>query len=362
MRRLATIYKNIFHVFYLLRRVSWLKAWQQTDKTAPVVVWIQQDWSWRRLKRHILSTELLNDLALLQAVVESGQRFSLRIGPGIGRITGKHIFYNISSVFNTFRLSNHAAPLFHTIRLLEEQGNMLYPSSYEVGFWENKAYMHNRFEELGIQSPKTQIFQNISEIQEPIHFPVLLKETHAAGSAGVLKINDRAELDREVRKRQLAGQNEFLLQQLLNIRKDLRVTFVGQEIVLFYWRINKSKEWQPTSTGHGSDVDFIFFPEEWKDSILHSFEKLNIRTGAFDITWQNDDLQTEPYILEVSPAFMPNPPMPTAWQGTLSYAAYKKKVFPKPIYVLDYIDLVFQIKKQVSGLYLKKVTHINQSL
>ncbi|WP_264291210.1 hypothetical protein [Aliarcobacter butzleri] len=36
-------------------------------------------------------------------------------------------------------------------------------------------------------------------------------------------------------------------------------------------------------------------------------EKFNLDTGAFDIAWNNDDLNTEPYFLEVSPFYQPNP-------------------------------------------------------
>ena len=55
-------------------------------------------------------------------------------------------------------------------------------------------------------------------------------------------------------------QNKIIVQELLNIRKDLRVIVIGNEIFLHYWRINLGGEWRPTSTGFGSKVDFINYP------------------------------------------------------------------------------------------------------
>ena len=47
----------------------------------------------------------------------------------------------------------------------------------------------------------------------------------------------------------------------INIRKDMRIIFVGSEIVLHYWRNNPSEEWRPTSTSYDSKTDFITFPD-----------------------------------------------------------------------------------------------------
>ena len=69
---------------------------------------------------------------------------------------------------------------------------------------------------------------------------------------------------------------KLILQRLLNMRRDLRVILVGNEIILHYWRINLSDEWKPTSTGFGSQVDFENFPENWRSWIIDSFNKLKI--------------------------------------------------------------------------------------
>ena len=119
-------------------------------------------------------------------------------------------------------------------------------------------------------------------------------------------------------------ENEVLIkQQLINMRKDLRVILVGGEIVHYYWRINLSGEWKPTSTSFGSKVDFGNFPEQWRQHIIDTFKKLELTAGAFDITWEGDDLSQEPLYLEVSPVFQPNPKIE---MRDKSYAYFKKMV------------------------------------
>lgn len=132
------------------------------------------------------------------------------------------------------------------------------------------------------------------------------------------------------------------------MRKDLRVILVGNEIVHFYWRINLGKEWKPTSTNFGSKVDFDNFPEKWRKHMIDTFKSLNITTGAFDVTWYNDDLETEPLYLEVSPGYQPNPRIELKGK---EYAYYKNSFSPFNDYDKLFVKLIFQIKeKQINYL------------
>jgi hypothetical protein len=139
-------------------------------------------------------------------------------------------------------------------------------------------------------------------------------------------------------------ENKIIIkQELVNMRKDLRVILVGDEIVHYYWRINKSKDWKPTSTSFGSEVDFDNFPEHWRKHILDTFKKLNLTTGAFDITWQNDDLDSVPLYLEVSPVYQPNPKIELNGK---EYAYYKKSFSPFNAYDRKFVELIFNIKQK----------------
>ena len=135
----------------------------------------------------------------------------------------------------------------------------------------------------------------------------------------------------------------FLVQQLLNMRRDLRVTIVGKNIVHFYWRINNADEWKPTSTGHGSSVDFVNFPEKWREFIIEQFLKFKIVSGAFDIAWENDDLSTTPLILEVSPTYQVNP-VTTNSDHLQAYGKYKKySIYGEKSYLNQYITQTFGV-------------------
>ena len=71
---------------------------------------------------------------------------------------------------------------------------------------------------------------------------------------------------------------------------------------------------------YGCDVDFDFFPENERSHIIETFKKLDLSSGASDITWQNDDLDSTPIYIEVSPIYQPIPK--TELRGK-AYASYK---------------------------------------
>jgi len=111
-------------------------------------------------------------------------------------------------------------------------------------------------------------------------------------------------------------------------------------------------EWKPTSTSHGSGVDFITFPEKWRDYIISTFQKLQITTGAFDIAWQNDDLETEPYFLEVSPFYQPNPPADLT-NKLFSYGQYKKMLLFSNSWDKLYVENVYSLRLKVFNKWMK---------
>jgi hypothetical protein len=361
MNKLKKIYIKLYYLIYLISRVNWYRLFKLYNSKSDQLVWILQDNSIKGIVKSILNNHLLNDLALIQGLIELKRPFKIIVGKKIGPVSGKNIFYTISSQFNQFGLADHSKPLWQTVKSLEIEGNTLYPPSSDALYWENKAYMHREFDHLNINSPKTKIFTDVADIESSFQWPVLLKEVHSAGSAGVIKIKNYESLIYEVIKRKKQGQSVFLLQELLNIRRDLRVVIVNNQIVLHYWRINQASEWKPTSTGHGSLVDFESFPEHWRSEILSNFSKLNLITGAFDVAWQDDDLQTNPIFLEISPAYMPNPPPSSKYQNT-SYANYKKIAWPKPKYLIDYINIVFEIKAKVVNEYIVRANQRNENV
>lgn len=342
------IYK-LWTFLYLLGKMDWPAFFRLKDDGAEDVVWIRPA-SFRELLGYLRELHIIiYDLAVIKCLTDEGRRFCLRRGLSVGKLRGKRVHLTLSREFNPFGFADYTRSLFDAIEQLERNGNTVFPSYIEARLWENKEYMHRRFKELGIPHPETAIVRAGEPVPE-MGFPLLFKEVHSAGSSGVFRIDGPEELRDRMNRAREAGQEVFLLQKLVNMRSDLRVTLIGSEIVLHYWRKNVSGEWRPTSTGRGSVVDFGNFPEKWRGFIVENFLKLGIRTGAFDVTWENDDTDTAPLFLEVSPVYQPNPAPPPSCRE-MPYSLYKKKVFIRDSYFVKYIDTIFEMKKKLYRLY-----------
>jgi hypothetical protein len=343
---IAATIKFLLKFFYLFRQTS-LKGLSFRDQKH--VVWLNIFQI-----RSFFSDELVQTCGLLNGLSANGILYNVRIGKSIGKVRDKKVYFICSRYYDAYGFSDYAATIKYITSQLEAQGCEVLPSSHEAEYWENKTFMHRKFEELKISTPRTMAFSTLEDLlKQQLSFPVLIKEEHSCSSIGVHKVESKDALSRLVDREFFLRNKNILVQELLNMRRDLRVILVGDKIVLHYWRINTGKEWKPTSTSHGSDVDFVTFPEQWRSFIVDQFQRLGLRTGAFDIAWQNDDLSTVPLILEVSPHYQPNPPVDLS-KSSLSYGQYKKKLLFRNGYLKNFIDIVFKIVDQQIKLTLKK--------
>lgn len=287
------------------------------DRGSKMILWICPS------RRYWISDNFLKDMATASSFSRKEIKVFIYIGKDIGQFEDRNIIFSFNRATNKFGFKNYLTIQHYLTENLTNQFNRIYPNSHEMSLWENKTLMHQRFEELGINAPTTQIVSRPEDIS--LEFPFLLKEEHSFSSNGIHLINDRKELKKCVDNEYMKRNKFILAQKLINMRRDLRVILVGDEIVLHYWRINKSEDWKPTATGYGSEVDFVSFPEKWRQYIIDVFKSLNLVTGAFDITWENDDLDTEPLILEVSPNYQPNPEVDIS-KLKVPYGVFKKKI------------------------------------
>ncbi len=331
---------------YLFRSIQ-IKGLVIGNKT-DVIVWAPI-FSWK----YFIRDRILLDFSHINSLSRKKIKFKLYVGKNIGKFSNKVIFMAYDFEHNFFGLRDYTKQLYLIIRELENQSNIVFPSSSEFLFWENKQYMHEEFERLKISQPKTEIVYNFHDVDlTKFSFPFLIKEVHSCQSNGVFKI-DKIEDYFELRSR-IEG-SVFLIQELLNIRRDMRVTIVGDEVVHFYWRINNHSEWRPTSTGHGSSVDFENFPLSWKKFIVDEFLKLNLVTGGLDIAWQNDDLSGTPIILEVSPTYQLNP-VTFNPKHIIKYGHYKKKsIFGINSYLNQYIIQTLAVSDKIIDIRLNKI-------
>lgn len=333
--------------YCLFLKINWVRFFKLKNKKADNVIWLYQNYPTGFIK-YVLGGCLVYDMSVVYSFIKQNKSFALVFGKLPQYATPKKIFYTVSHRFNLNNETDYTKPLIAKVAALENAGHILYPSAAEAKYWENKIYMHQQFEEQHINQPKTTFVSNdinYSANEDDYVFPLLIKEAHSCHTQGIYKVNSYAELTTKIAECRSNHVNDFLLQNLVNMRKDMRVIFTGDEIVLYYWRINLKSEWKPTSTSHGSMVDFDFFPEKWRSTLIDYFNRLKLTTGAFDVTFENDDTNTPPIILEVSPSYMPNP-KPTGKQATIPYYEYKKKLFIKNVYYKAMIDIVYDLKNK----------------
>ena len=302
MEKIKLILRLIIRLYFAIRLIKWKLFYLNYDSNANIIVWFYPN----QFLYFIRTLPL--DLVLLSSIINTNRKFNFCIGTKIGKFNNKTIFFNFSSRLNPFGFQNYVSNLNLVVEELNNQGNRTFPSLNDSLYWENKEFMYRKFQELKINEPNTRFYVSIDEIIcKEIKFPFLLKTPHSSGSQGVFNVNSTEDL-LNLSKKELSNYNQVLLvQDRLNIRKDMRIILIGNKIVEAYWRINNSSEWKTTSTGHGSTVIFGDVPLNWKDYIIKCFIKTGLVTGAFDLGWENDDLTNQPIFFEVSPSYDLNP-------------------------------------------------------
>jgi glutathione synthase/RimK-type ligase-like ATP-grasp enzyme len=346
---LHRIVKGFIRLLLIIRKINWIEFFRYYDIKSDVILWIP-----KKKLNYFIGDAILWDSATIHSFLKTKKKFKIFYGNKIGTLRNKKIFHTLNRGINVFSFNNYREIYNHVARQLEIQENTLHPSMAEISYWENKGYMHEQFKKFAINEPKTNLI-SFKELDffEKVNYPFLVKEEHAFSAKGIHKVDNIKSLKSLVESAVFKSRNQIvIIQELVNMRKDLRVILVGNEIVHFYWRINKSSEWKPTSTSFGSEIDFDNFPEIWRDLIITNFKKFNITTGAFDITWENDDIISKPLFLEISPVYQPNPNIDLKGK---EYIYYKKSFSPFNRFDSKFIDLIFEIKmKQMEYIYTLK--------
>lgn len=318
------------------------------SKDAGIVIFMRPEFS------SIFKDTFEPDIILIAVIVKMGLPFRVYRGNKYGEFYDKIILYNGSFFFNEHKFQNYTAFQSFVMQQLEYQGNKVFPRSDEIILWENKAYMYAKFKELGIRHPQTWMFNSYEAFAKAnLSFPVLIKEAHSRASEGVFKIDSAEQANVILNSERFKSNNRIIIaQQLLNMRKDLRVTVLGEDVILHYWRTNPDKDWKPTSTSYGSDVDFVTFPEKWRTYFIEVNKRLNLKSGGYDYAWENDDLETEPICLEVSPTYQPNPTFEVKGRP-YTYGQWKKKLLLKDSWDEAYVDCYFDIRYKLFDQYFK---------
>lgn len=291
------------------------------------------------------------EVAFAVELASRGRSFAVSDRPN--ELFGKNVVWFLHHDFGHPRLWDYSRQAQEFASGLERQGNRLFCSASETAYWENKAHMHRRLAEVDAPTPATRVLTR--ETWESISFdfePVLIKQEHSAGSAGIHHFTTAQDARLFVEQYVFRPTESLIMQEVVcGADRDLRVTMVGDRVVASatYWRAKhpdaaSRSEWTTTATTYDSLVDHSPAPEYVPTLVGKYMQLLGVRTAGFDLMWVGNDLSTAPLILEFSPYYQPNPPKPNRY-GDLSYKQFKTDwAAPE-----GYLEQQHKVFREISG-------------
>jgi len=153
-------------------------------------------------------------------------------------------------------------------------------SSYHLGH--DKIQMTRAFEAICARHvPLTLILpatdSGISEVMDTLNLPFVAKEVRSSMGRGVHLIESHADF------RRYAGNNDVLyVQEHLPIQRDLRVVWVGRQVVSAYWREAQEGHFH-NNVSRGGRISFDNIPQAAIELTQHVASSLAIDHAGFDI-------------------------------------------------------------------------------
>lgn len=306
-------------------------------KNEQVVYWIKA-FSLKNLRGYFRESDMLQDVAVLQVLVRN-YRVKVVVGNTIDKVKDSKIVYSISKSMSKDGRDNYNMLLQQKLAKLSANGNIICPSGHVLNFWENKIHMHEVFEKLGVRTPETEILvpgNRISNARLRLASELLLKLPHSSGSNGLFRFYSEDELYDWFRNNDGLVGSSVIIQERLNMSFDIRIVVNDFKVKSHYWRINPdSNVWHPTSTSRGSSLSYKPLPCHVITYLEKVSRELDLAFCAYDVAFNNDDIESDPLILEVSSHYQMNPKFLKS--GT--YKNYKKKVFGKNPYWREYVKI-----------------------
>lgn len=206
---------------------------------------------------------------------------------------------------------------------IEKTGNILFPTSNYMLYYENKVNLFNHFEKCNVKIPETYYFNNLKDainIKEELIFPIIIKKCYSCYSDGITQCFDVNNYEKIITNF-LKINKECIIQRKINFTKEVRLTYIGNEIVHGYYRIKKNERTVSGCSKFGSICHFDIDLKKYQNFINLFIKKTGFDIGGIDIAWENNDETLEPYVFEVSPIFDINPPPPSNFKD--SYKLFK---------------------------------------
>lgn len=174
----------------------------------------------------------------------------------------------------------------------------VFPSAASIHLGHNKVEMTRALWTVCPESvPYTEILSNtpehIEQVLDTFPFPFIAKEIKNSMGYGVYKIENREQF------LNYAGRNEVLyVQEYLPGDRDLRVCFVGDEVIAAYWRVGSNDNFRH-NVAQGGTIIYELIPKEAIELVTRVARELGINHAGFDIMFHDG----VPYILEFNTLF-----------------------------------------------------------
>lgn len=134
---------------------------------------------------------------------------------------------------------------------------------------------------------------SIEQVLDTLALPFIAKEVRNSMGRGVYLIETSAEFYLYCRS------NEVLyVQEYLPIQRDLRVVYVGEQVIAAYWRKAAQGEFK-TNVARGAEIDYEDIPQGALDLVTRVAQALNINHAGFDVAIVDDRY----YLLEFNTLF-----------------------------------------------------------
>eukprot|EP00403_Amphidinium_massartii_P046724 CAMPEP_0178459134 /NCGR_PEP_ID=MMETSP0689_2-20121128/47947_1 /TAXON_ID=160604 /ORGANISM="Amphidinium massartii, Strain CS-259" /LENGTH=914 /DNA_ID=CAMNT_0020085549 /DNA_START=47 /DNA_END=2793 /DNA_ORIENTATION=+ len=243
-------------------------------------------------------------------------------------------FWRINQMFQGGRWAGQAgvgaAIAEHLQTTLGALGAVPWPRPETAVFYQDKIALKQLFEQVEIPAPRSWIVENEQELMSMLrsgilrheHFPVVLKHPYAASSRGMASCATVEDAPEVISKWLAEHRVPCLVQHRVQVAKDMRITYIGGEIIHGYWRLKASSEELSSGTGFGSSrLDFNIPRAELAPFVREFARRTGLDIGGMDIAFPLGS--AGPVVFEVSPTFDLNPEPPPKWQS-VPYAEYKK--------------------------------------
>ena len=166
------------------------------------------------------------------------------------------------------------------------------PASYYLGY--NKVEMTRALEALVPDHlPRTLILPAtetaVAQAADELTFPLVLKEPRSSMGRGVFLVASRAELADHARRVEV-----LYCQEYLPLEADLRVVYVGDQVVTAYWR--RGGDGFHHNIAAGAEADFADVPAAAVALVAGVARELGINYAGFDVAMVGD----HPYLLELN--------------------------------------------------------------